>query len=393
MKRSVWIVGLLALASFVNADWATPKAVPLARLIANTEAKVRKNADDGSSRFLLARLYSLQYAGASAQVGIYDPDREPNLPQWEKIQVNGPAKHSSKAAEALWRSITHYEHATQLLERDARVRLGQGWMFEEASKWVEFKSTASPAEAKLRKLKGTQWLQRAVDSYRKSYDLAKQADSRQAHRELEMESMASLEAAGNLLRLASSRQITLSSAYQEELTVHMAAMNKKPTMITPIVFPLAPGTPYSAIDNPKAKVKFDLDGSGLPRRWSWITPRAAFLCWHPLGDGKIDSARDLFGNATFWMFFRNGYDALAALDDNRDGNLTGLELRFIGVWHDRNANGISEPAEVKSLAAHGITRIAVHAEGKQGNVWFNRTGIGLRNGRTLPTYDWVSKRQ
>jgi hypothetical protein len=185
----------------------------------------------------------------------------------------------------------------------------------------------------------------------------------------------------------------MSPSFASDLASHVSKMNEKPAIITPIVFPFNSSTPYSAIDNPKAKVKFDLDGSGLHRRWSWITPRAAFLCWNPLGDGRIDSARDLFGNATFWMFFRNGYDALAALDDNQNGELAGPELRFIAVWHDRNVNGVSEPGEVKQLASYGIERIAVRPEGRKGAIWFNRRGIGLRSGRTLPTYDWVSKRQ
>ncbi len=391
----VWVLLVIGVgtAALGLGKWMMPSQAPIARLIANAQKKVASNPRDGGSHFLLARLYSLQYAGESDQVGIYDPDSNPKLPSYLGVQVPGPAKHTAKAADALWKSVTHYQHASQLLDKDAAVRLGQGWMFEEASKWVQAKPTASPSEKSIRKLTNAQWLARASDAYRLAYELAKLADAAKDHMWIGLEDMASLEAAQNLVRLSISRQISLSSAFVAELSAHIGDMKKKPQAITPIVFSLDASTPYSAIDNPKAKVKFDLDGSGLPRRWSWITPRAAFLCWNPLGDGKIDSARDLFGNATFWMFFRNGYDALGALDDNRDGLLTGTELRFFAVWHDRNSNGVSERTEVKPLSAFGIVRISVRPQGRQGAVWFNRSGIGLRNGRSLPTFDWVAKRQ
>jgi len=37
------------------------------------------------------------------------------------------------------------------------------------------------------------------------------------------------------------------------------------------------------------------------------------------------------------MFWRDGFEPLAALDDNRDGKLTGSEIWGIGVWRDANA--------------------------------------------------------
>jgi hypothetical protein len=42
---------------------------------------------------------------------------------------------------------------------------------------------------------------------------------------------------------------------------------------------------------------------------------------------EITSALQLFGNVTFWMFWRDGYAAMSALDDNGDGVLSGDNCR------------------------------------------------------------------
>jgi hypothetical protein len=51
----------------------------------------------------------------------------------------------------------------------------------------------------------------------------------------------------------------------------------------------------------------------------------------------IRDARQLFGSRTWWIFFRDGYEALSVLDDNRDGQLTGAEMEGIAVWVDRKS--------------------------------------------------------
>jgi hypothetical protein len=69
------------------------------------------------------------------------------------------------------------------------------------------------------------------------------------------------------------------------------------------------------------------------------------------------------------MFWRDGFEPLAALDDNRDGKLTGSEISGIGV---------SDPGEVVPAEQFGIVEIDVHGG-----------GITLRDGTVLPMFDWV----
>jgi hypothetical protein len=104
-------------------------------------------------------------------------------------------------------------------------------------------------------------------------------------------------------------------------------------MITPIVITLRDG--LTALDM-VARVVFDLDGT-VPKRWTWITPKAAWLVYDHFGTGRITSGLQLFGNVTFWAFWQNGYHALGALDDDGDGEVRGAEQRGLALWHDRNS--------------------------------------------------------
>jgi len=97
----------------------------------------------------------------------------------------------------------------------------------------------------------------------------------------------------------------------------------------------------------------------------------------------------MFGSVTFWIFWRNGYEALAALDENGDGELRGDELRGLALWHDANGNGISDPCEVRPLAAHGITALSVHFERHSTGIPFNPVGVTFTDGTVRPSYDWI----
>ena len=78
------------------------------------------------------------------------------------------------------------------------------------------------------------------------------------------------------------------------------------------------------------------------------------------------------------MFWQDGYQALAALDDDHDGWLRGRELR------------ISDPGEVIPIEQTDIGSIAVRRDGADGISPMNGHGVLLKDGRTLPTWDWVA---
>jgi hypothetical protein len=163
----------------------------------------------------------------------------------------------------------------------------------------------------------------------------------------------------------------------------------RPNGMTPIIFTLSEGGDLASCLAPAATVCFDLDGSGREREWPWVRPDTGILVWDPARTGKIASGRQLFGSVSWWIFFDDGYQALAALDNDGDGELRGEELRGIAVWFDRNSDGISDPGEVVPVEEMGIERLAARATTTVGGCPANRTGLRLRDGRILPTYDWI----
>src|SRR5690606_7114804 len=87
--------------------------------------------------------------------------------------------------------------------------------------------------------------------------------------------------------------------------------------------------------------------------------------------------------------WRDGYQPLAMLDDDGDGTLTGSELAGVAVWHDANGNAVSDPGEVVSAESFGIAAIETRSTGESMPILSNPHGLRLRDGGTLPTYDWM----
>ena len=160
--------------------------------------------------------------------------------------------------------------------------------------------------------------------------------------------------------------------------------------MTPIAIPLRDDVAARDIVDPLARVRFDADGSS-PREWTWITPDAGWLVYDADGDGTISSALQLFGGVTFWLFWENGYEAMRALDDNADGELSGTELQHLAVWHDRDRDGVSDPGEVRPLAAHGIEALSCrYVDVDDARLAaMSPDGVRLANGTTRPTFDVI----
>jgi hypothetical protein len=88
---------------------------------------------------------------------------------------------------------------------------------------------------------------------------------------------------------------------------------------------------------------------------------------------------------------RDGYQALEALDDSGDSVLSGNELRGLAVWRDLNSYGIADPGEVTPIEEIGIAHIAVHADATvtPGPSPASTSGIRMKDGRVLPSFDWT----
>ncbi|HHY72201.1 MAG TPA: hypothetical protein GX497_03070, partial [Bacillus bacterium] len=104
---------------------------------------------------------------------------------------------------------------------------------------------------------------------------------------------------------------------------------------------------------------FDLDNNGFAEKSGWIKSDDGFLVLDRDGNGEINGGRELFGDQTILQngtLASNGYEALAELDDNKDGKIDNQDGKFadLRIWRDLNQDGLSSERELFSLEQLGI---------------------------------------
>lgn len=164
---------------------------------------------------------------------------------------------------------------------------------------------------------------------------------------------------------------------------------KRPVItVTPMVIPLFDSSFETMID-PESSVAFDFDGIGNKQAFGWLTPDAAWLVWDPNRRGKVESGFALIGQRTWAVFWTDGFEVLRALDDDKDGELTGAELSGLALWRDANGDGISDASEVLPIADHGIVGLSTQGIAKRLDLIVAPKGVRLQDGKTRPLYDWT----
>ncbi len=404
---SVFAAITVVLAATAHARWANvTRPVPVDRLLQNVGSHVARHPKDAQGYYVLGRLHSLAFAKGAGDVQViqdkqWKKNKSSNLPEFAAfhsplVQRPETAKTlSGRDRHYLWHnlseSIRSYRRATQLAPHDPLYQLGLAWMLEQGMPYWPVLGAPPGETAQRRTDAQTQnlWRKRSLAAYRRAYALALNKDLK-AQGHLSGTTMISREAAEGILRFL--KGSTLTRAEKAEATrvaSALARLRSQPMAITPIIFPLHMPAPLSDLLTSNSRVRFDLAGNGRPGLWPWVGPHTGILVWDPKNTGRITSGQQLFGSATWWMFWKNGYQPLAALDDNRDGWLADGELKGIAVWQDSNGNAISEPGEVMPLTAFAIKRIAVRAEGQSVGVAFHSRGLERTDGSFLPSYDWT----
>jgi VCBS repeat-containing protein len=115
-----------------------------------------------------------------------------------------------------------------------------------------------------------------------------------------------------------------------------------------------------------ATVQFDIDADGTLDTIEWIDGK---------GDGLLvdnrdgNAANDMDGSRLFGDEdgqYENGYEKLAQLDTNNDGQISGDELNGLSVWVD-DGDAKVEDGEMKTLAELEITSISTEMNEVTGN--------------------------
>jgi len=349
--------------------------VPIQRLVANLERELQADPKNVQTLVNLARLHAMAHALKIEEFPVAPLGKNKADVPWFGHESGyvpravRPAASPEQAAEAerhLKAAIRRYEAALALDPQNLTARLGYAWVLQQAGD-----------------------KQRAISEYRRLIEQAWPTEQK-VKGLMPTQRLYTPEAVGYLIPLLDSER---DAAEIKDLRSKQEQLQRLPRAITPIAIPLEDDLPSHAILDPLARVRFDADGSGLAREWTWLTRDAGWLVYDAQDRGEISSALQWFGNVTFWLFWSNGYEALRALDDNGDGELAGAELQHLAIWHDRNRNGLSEAGEVRPVASHGIVALSctyVHGDGSRFAAVSSR-GVQLSDGRTRPTYDVILK--
>lgn len=440
MKRhSIVLLLVTVLASTVAGRWTQPDYIPTERLIENVAAYIAEEPNDASGYYALARIHYLAFVNQAILVGTFD-ERDPSsvIPHWWWEDYREGARRAEAVATALkefgvrstaeltdenrtafhervwevedaldekgWQPtrptneqlIGHaaaaqwnFQRAIALDPNNALYCLGQASLGEQ---YLDFFAESSSAPMPLALL--TIALNAVRETYLLTYELSLQQDLQLRSLPLGgIHQIISYEAGVAFVRLWQAEEDIPPEVQVkiDSIRANLAAFEALPLgAVTPVVFSLEGHRRLADLLAAKQVVSFDLDGDGRVEGRPWVKPTTGFLVWDGNGDGRITSGREMFGSVTWWLFFPNGYRAMDALDDDRDGWLSPGEWDGISVWFDRNTNGVTDAQELVRLDSLGIAAIATRPDGCDGCSPMCARGLKLTNGRNLPTYDWIA---
>lgn len=392
------LLGSCLCLSAASGKFMGPQDVPVDRLVQNAGAYLKKHPRDPEAVYILARIHYLAFHLASGNVPAmprHEADAPPApAPDWMLAWFRSPVeKHLDDAEMAAHAAsaIQGFREALKLAPKNGLYHLGLASLCDDVLHWKETKRPKDlPPELQHISLAEVR------AEYAAATRLAIVDDSELKTVPTQgLGSVVSYEAASALVRLAEHAEDTLTAEERKDLADARKAVERLGKLqmgaITPIVFTWENQAHLADLLLPDHVVDFDLRGYGTPERWPWVKPELGFIVWDPAKTGEIRSARQMFGSYGFEIFRRDGYEALRALDDNGDGVLRGTELDGLSVWFDRNGDGRSTPDEVTPLRDLGVASIAVAPSGRDGRCLASPNGITLRDGRTFPTWDWVTE--
>jgi len=372
-------------------------SVPADRLIKNISAYLEEKPEDPEAHYLLARVHYMVFVDRVDQVRSYEPGSNKKLPQLTDPRQYGKAEgkevNEQQAIEHAVAAINSFKKAIDLKKDSALYHLGLAGLYEQSAPLAaKIDPNPEPEQGANEEAvsESDRFIREALAENHKAYLLGRDEALKEDSVFLPFYPIA-YEAAKAYIKLVTDHNIKYETRLVQQMNADIASIDSKPKAITPIVLRIEGKSP-SKLDDliaPSKAVRFDLDADGTAERRPWVNPDTAILVYDPQNTGKITSGQQLFGNMTFFMLFSDGYRALDSLDDNRDGQLAGEELKGLALWHDRNTNGISDSGEVTPIDQTAIQSLATRQTGKYGIHPMNLAGVTLKDGSTRPTWDWV----
>jgi tetratricopeptide (TPR) repeat protein len=452
MKRfrplSCFAVALAALFAGINTGGAARAMflqgdeAPVDRLVENIKRYIEKKPKDPAAHYLLGRVCALAFIEKRRELRVYEPLAE--LPSLDEHSYYGDDKDrkqptAEERKRYLTEAIIHYRDAVTLAPRKALYHLSLASVIEAAgADLVEteldpaYSTSEEPLDhfpdekemlatvnesgsfsfsddrrliqggpaamrvlrallssphktvsAEVRERIRALWTEEAIQHYWLAYMLNIKTEI-ERREDFDLVKPTSQEAAEHYLKLVRQRGPT------EIESARIPQMERRGMAMTPIVFSESQALPLQMLLTPRT-VRFDIDGDSIPDDIPWVAPGTSILVWDPKRTGEIDSGRRLFGSVTWWIFWRDGYEAMLALDDDGDGELRGVELAGLAVWRDVNGNGVSDPGEVHPVEETEIESLRVESTATvlPGPSPANPLGLRMKDGRVLPTYDWT----
>lgn len=381
MRWSIWgcfVIALAAMLPIVDskafAKYIAVKTmnVPVERVTGNLIKEYNNDPKNLQVIINLARLHAMAYSQKTEEVIVKSEDGvtawfgyEPKLVPFSGVKESTNAATIKKATYHLYEALGLYRKAMELDPKDRKAKLGYGWLLSQTEQKEEaIKVLREVIQASWEDEKDLKFLGLGGNTF-------------------------TVEGAGYLIPLLDA---TKDADEIKRLKDRGELLKKLPRPITPIAIPLNDGLSALDIEDRTTGVLFDADGSGFKKNWTWIRPNAAWLVYRPDRSRKVESGLDLFGSVTFWLFWDNGYDALASLDDNQDGHLNGKELSGLGVWQDANRDGICQDHEFKTLAEAGIVSLSCRYQRDENHpdkIAFSPLGVTFKDGTVRSTFDLV----
>ncbi|MCB9783646.1 MAG: hypothetical protein H6751_11845 [Candidatus Omnitrophica bacterium] len=433
--KPLWIAILFLQCQLSFAMFAEPKLFPADRLAKSLLEAIKEKPKDAENFYRLGRVYYLAFHNQSYLVPAYwDSDNEkPEFTEawrdegferwarWNQASQNILSQRDLASEDELsesergefyttahrsagfleevgWeperieaqlaidfaeKAVRSFEYAIQLNLDNGLYRLGLASVQEEAADFLQKNSTST---LNIPRNLSSITKDQIYNNYLQAFVLSEPED-----RKLDgippggLEAIVSAEAARACLRLGPQ-----TNEEQRRFSDHIKKLESiKSWSITPILI-TPPNLPnLSPALAPDTHVSFDIEGFGREAKWPWVKPETGILVWDPLEEGKIESGRQLFGNYTWQIFWRDGFEPLQRLDDDSNGALEGNELEGLAVWHDRNSDGVSDRTEVETVRSIGVK--AIHVDGIEGvdSILCRRGGVLLDSGEELDLWDWM----